>query len=899
MKYNYLRCVALVIAVTLFSNVLWSQTTSTTKYSGGSGKERDPYLISTSADLSSLSTTSADWDRHFELTGYIDATGANVTPIGNATTRFSGTFNGNGNVIANLNIKTSVSEDAGLFGWVGPPAGPYEEDPKIRNLGLINPVVEMDVTITIDPNDTVVIDPNDPNTIGGSDQNAINRTVFSAGSLVGFLQKGNLKKCFARGVGDSKVKGSPIAGGLVGEMRHGAKIVDCYASVNIESSDIAGGLVGVSRGTVTTSYSTCVITAGTRRGGLFGLNGLEFVPTDILWDKTIGEPVMCGGPLDPNDILGDFNCDDTLGKTTADMKEKETFSSRGWKFEKPWIIQEEPADYPRINTEGFQAMTLEFNIEPGQVVPFYTRNVNDPNSRGIININKALSQIEWDLTINETNQDQVFLRGPANVGSVGNVQFDLLTSSEPIDLTETQLNELLEGKWYIEVVEKLDEEIIFDPMAVLDQNCFIDPAIIVDPNGDLSLTNVLDSSGILKPIVLVDPNGTPEASCFVDPNIYVDSNCVLDPNGLLSVSCVFDPNNIEPNCSPDPNFIPLSCISIPNLNVDIDFDCFINPNCTIPKNDLLIPGCVLYPGCVVDPNNLSEVGVIISQNIRGQIVKLSNMTVAKIKVKADKDRSDPVVDTLTVSGQLYGNEAMIDVGDIANADSLSIEFTDANKSLLLISINLPTDMASKVNIINKQRYALKSSNKTSKIKTLLLDFKKNQYSMVLRNVNLSGLTTPFDMNLTFGIFNGTAALDRDEDIAIGKPLPLCLMSSVADDLRVYKAKGSSKSFNVQGGISAESPDMDLSGLAVEIFWGSHFNEVIDAGGFVKKGKGNRYSYKKSKTDAGNIQSMDIDFDKCVFKLSIKGATNLDLSEDVTFRINVLATNYDESDTFSF
>ena len=54
-------------------------------YSGGSGVAADPYLISTAADLVSLSSTSGDWDKHFRLEADLDmAAVAGFTPIGNS-----------------------------------------------------------------------------------------------------------------------------------------------------------------------------------------------------------------------------------------------------------------------------------------------------------------------------------------------------------------------------------------------------------------------------------------------------------------------------------------------------------------------------------------------------------------------------------------------------------------------------------------------------------------------------------------------------------------------------------------------------------------------------------------------------------------------------------------------
>ena len=64
-------------------------------YSGGSGTAGAPYLISTPADLVTLSATSADWASQFLMTQDIDMSAVTgFTLIGNSTTMFTGVFDG-------------------------------------------------------------------------------------------------------------------------------------------------------------------------------------------------------------------------------------------------------------------------------------------------------------------------------------------------------------------------------------------------------------------------------------------------------------------------------------------------------------------------------------------------------------------------------------------------------------------------------------------------------------------------------------------------------------------------------------------------------------------------------------------------------------------------------------
>jgi len=97
------------------------------QFSGGSGTVGDPFQIATVADMQTLSANSVYWNNHFKMTADIDLTGMAMTPIGNSTTKFTATFDGDGYAINNL------SSSNGLFGTVS--GGGAE----IRDLVLLNP----------------------------------------------------------------------------------------------------------------------------------------------------------------------------------------------------------------------------------------------------------------------------------------------------------------------------------------------------------------------------------------------------------------------------------------------------------------------------------------------------------------------------------------------------------------------------------------------------------------------------------------------------------------------------------------------------------------------------------------------------------------------------------------
>jgi hypothetical protein len=96
----------LVAVMTLTAQMAWAQTTSFPKTSGGSGTENDPYLITTPAELNALASdvnSGTNYsDKYFKLNNAINydpAVDNNYTPIGDASHRFAGHFDGDGKSI--------------------------------------------------------------------------------------------------------------------------------------------------------------------------------------------------------------------------------------------------------------------------------------------------------------------------------------------------------------------------------------------------------------------------------------------------------------------------------------------------------------------------------------------------------------------------------------------------------------------------------------------------------------------------------------------------------------------------------------------------------------------------------------------------------------------------------
>jgi len=213
------------------------------QYAGGTGQADDPYQIATVDDLIALGETPDDYDKHFVLTADLDldpnqAGGkvfdkAVIAPDTDAVadrfqgTFFSGVFDGNDHVIANLHIQGHAY--VGLFGVL-------TEGAIISNLALEGADVE-----------------------GTGD---------FVGSLVAYNYLGGITTCRSGGV----IRGVGRVGGLVG--LNWGSLTDSHSTAAVDGGEYVGGLVGYNyAGDVTASTSTGPVTGDGRVGGLAGYNG--------------------------------------------------------------------------------------------------------------------------------------------------------------------------------------------------------------------------------------------------------------------------------------------------------------------------------------------------------------------------------------------------------------------------------------------------------------------------------------------------------------------------------------------------------------------------------------------------------------------------------------------------
>lgn len=214
---------------------------------GGSGSDDDPLVI---CDCEQLQDISKDLDAHYVLGGTIDCTSPNSSfeTIGDNFDPFSGSLDGDGNVIYGLNIDSPEENYAGLFGVL------FEG--KIKEVGL-----------------------------SGSN---VSGALF-VGGLVGRQEKGVVSKSF---IENSYVRGTANVGGLIGYSN--GKVENSYSLADVESTIFAGGLIGGAEGEVLKSYFAGNVTSLYR-----GLVGKKF-PLAVItssyfdYDKLPGATVDAG-----------------------------------------------------------------------------------------------------------------------------------------------------------------------------------------------------------------------------------------------------------------------------------------------------------------------------------------------------------------------------------------------------------------------------------------------------------------------------------------------------------------------------------------------------------------------------------------------------------------------------
>jgi len=343
-------------------------------YSGGDGSEGNPYIISDANDMQEIGANPDDWDDHFLMIADVNMftyTRTQFNIIGNNISTFQGVFDGNGYAINNFtwSLDLSYGKYIGIFGWV-------DSAGEIKNLALnsvyINALPSSDfvgglvgynnggLVSNCSVSGMILGSGNIGGLIGYDDGGTI-RNCYSAidvsgdrygvGGLVGIKGGGEIAFC---GTSGSVTGDDDFVGGLVGSASN-THIYNCFASggvVSTASRYSTGGLVGDSSNcAVEDCYSTGDVTGNELVGGLFGSysSSTKQIVNCYAAGQVTGIADSGGliGERDSSPVINSFwdintsgqsTSDGGTGKTTAEMKQKSTFTN--WDFTETWGIED-------------------------------------------------------------------------------------------------------------------------------------------------------------------------------------------------------------------------------------------------------------------------------------------------------------------------------------------------------------------------------------------------------------------------------------------------------------------------------------------------------------------------------------------------------------------------------
>jgi len=359
----------------------------------GSGTEGDPYQIANLSDLQWISDNDTEWGAYFIQTADIDASdtqtwngGAGFSPIGNTTTLFAGSYDGQGYEIDSLFIDRPATSWIGLFG--------YTNGSEISNLGLT------DVDITGDTHTGGLV---------GEQYNVSSiENCYVTGSVNGSNQVGglvgvNYSSCtISNSYNSSSVIGSNYVGGLVGENSTSSTISECYNAGSVSGSSYVGGLVALnsSSSTISNCYSTGSVTESRSAGGLVGWNNGGNI-NNSFWDtETSGKDTSDGG----------------TGKTTNEMQDVATFTdTTNVGLDIPWDFVGDPYndtgtdDYWMIFTGNYPMLTWQESLPVVTTNPATSITQTSAVSGGDV-IDEGVSQVTvrgvcWSTSPHPTTAD--------------------------------------------------------------------------------------------------------------------------------------------------------------------------------------------------------------------------------------------------------------------------------------------------------------------------------------------------------------------------------------------------------------------------------------------------------------------------------------------------------------
>ncbi len=316
----------------------------------GSGSQADPYLISNPNNLQWLSAAPYAWAANSQQTADINASGtaswdnnAGFSPIGNAKTSFSGSYDGDGYSITGLTMNRPSESQIGFLGNV---AGGTVRDVSLLNVdisaddevgALAGYVHQSSLILNSSSSGTISGDQQVGGLIGHLEASTLEKSYTTAtvqadervGGLVGFNNDSQIKETYATG----SVNAARNVGGLVGysfaEATNSDNIVDSYATGNVSGTINVGGFAGLLTDlTDVRGYSTGTVTGTVNVGGFAGQNMGSTIAAGYWNTETSGLSTGIGS---------DDNAQTVTGLNSVNMSQATSFP--GFDFSIYWASQ--------------------------------------------------------------------------------------------------------------------------------------------------------------------------------------------------------------------------------------------------------------------------------------------------------------------------------------------------------------------------------------------------------------------------------------------------------------------------------------------------------------------------------------------------------------------------------
>lgn len=335
-------------------------------FGGGDGTEISPYIVQDAHDLWAVrNNLSAHYVQANNIDLNIFVEGNGWEAIGQAGTPFTGLYNGNNFEIKNL-WSGNITGYGGLFGYV---TG-FLHNITLSNVILAKPqldigalagyVVNMAENAVVNCHATGIINEQkmsiSTSRIGGLIGQMRNggikdssftgiirsRGGYYTGGLVGILES-STQKCWVNAEIDAE-NTTNVGGfaGYIGECNHTynyaitniisarsnvggfagrtkGQILNCWARGKVQGSSIVGGFAGLLEGGIITNcYAATFLEGDEDVGGFIGQRGTAGTVNGCVWDKEV------------SGVETDASEGGAVGKTTAEMKNRQTYIDLGW-----------------------------------------------------------------------------------------------------------------------------------------------------------------------------------------------------------------------------------------------------------------------------------------------------------------------------------------------------------------------------------------------------------------------------------------------------------------------------------------------------------------------------------------------------------------------------------------